>query len=205
MKFYLWLITAYRSVLRKYVKIRKWTNFRTIHTYAILSHNQNFTQTFTLLICSLKTWTSKLNSETVPDLPSLNPSLIFPFHQLPSLVHPNGFSFYIFPGSLPFFHHGVIEQHMLSIFNKKTTINIAMIPIISGHYQLDWLKHIITIICFKYKPYNGPYRNKYFDNYDSYYISGHYHAAGLTKVYNHINIKIWTTNHLIYIMYRSLL
>ena len=34
----------------------------------------------------------------VPVLPSLDPSLIFPFHILPSPVHPTGFSFYFFHG-----------------------------------------------------------------------------------------------------------
>ena len=47
--------------------------------------------------------TSKLNSKTV-ELPSLDPSsLIFPFHLLPSPVHPTGFSFCIFPGFLAIF------------------------------------------------------------------------------------------------------
>ena len=43
--------------------------------------------------------TSKLNFMTVPDLPSL----IFPFHLLPSPVHPTGFFFCIFPGFLAIF------------------------------------------------------------------------------------------------------
>ena len=47
--------------------------------------------------------TNSLNSKTVPVLPSVNPSLIFPFHLLPSLVHPIGFSFYSFPGFLAIF------------------------------------------------------------------------------------------------------
>ena len=44
--------------------------------------------------------TSKLNSKTVPVLPSLDPSLIFPFLLIPSPVHPTGFSFCFFPGFL---------------------------------------------------------------------------------------------------------
>ena len=47
--------------------------------------------------------TSKLNSKTVPVLLSLDPSLIFPFHLLPSPVHPTGFSFCFFPGFLVIF------------------------------------------------------------------------------------------------------
>ena len=43
--------------------------------------------------------TSKLNSKTVTVLPSL----IFPFHLLPSLVHSTRFSLYIFPGFLAIF------------------------------------------------------------------------------------------------------
>ena len=47
--------------------------------------------------------TSNLNSKTVPVLSSLNPSLIFPFHHLPSPVHPTGFTFRVFPGFLVIF------------------------------------------------------------------------------------------------------
>ena len=36
-------------------------------------------------------------------LPFLDPSLIFPFHILPSPVHPTGFSFCFFPGFLAIF------------------------------------------------------------------------------------------------------
>ena len=39
----------------------------------------------------------------VPVLPSLKPSLIFPFHLLPYPVHPTGFSFFFFPGFLDIF------------------------------------------------------------------------------------------------------
>ena len=44
--------------------------------------------------------TSKLNSKTVPVLPSLKYSRIFPFHLLPSPVHPTRFSSCFFPGCL---------------------------------------------------------------------------------------------------------
>ena len=44
-----------------------------------------------------------LTSKTVPVLPSLDPSLMYPFHLLPSPVHPTGFLFYIFPGFLAIF------------------------------------------------------------------------------------------------------
>ena len=40
---------------------------------------------------------SKLNSKTVPALPSFDPSLTFPFHILLSPVHLTWFSFYFFP------------------------------------------------------------------------------------------------------------
>ena len=41
---------------------------------------------------------SKINYNTVPVLPNLNPFLIFPFNLLPSPLHPTGFFFYFFPG-----------------------------------------------------------------------------------------------------------
>ena len=47
--------------------------------------------------------TSKLSSKTVPVLPSLDPSLIFPFHLSTSPVHPIGFSFHFFPVFLVIF------------------------------------------------------------------------------------------------------
>ena len=43
--------------------------------------------------------TSKLNSKTIPVIPSF----IFPFHLLPSPVHPSIFSFCFFPGCLAIF------------------------------------------------------------------------------------------------------
>ena len=46
---------------------------------------------------------SKLNSKTVPVLPSLGPSLIFSFHLFPSPVYPTGFFFCFFPGFLAIF------------------------------------------------------------------------------------------------------
>merc|ERR1719154_450452 len=47
---------------------------------------------------------SKLNSNTVSVLPSLDPSLIFPFLLLTSpAAHPTGFSFCFFPGFLAIF------------------------------------------------------------------------------------------------------
>ena len=46
---------------------------------------------------------SKLNSNMVPVLSSLDPSLIFPFHLLPSPVYPTGYSFCFFPGLLPIY------------------------------------------------------------------------------------------------------
>merc|ERR1719452_38743 len=47
--------------------------------------------------------TSKLNSMRVLVLPSLDPSLIFHFHLLPSLVHLTGFSFRFFSCFLAIF------------------------------------------------------------------------------------------------------
>ena len=46
---------------------------------------------------------SKLNSKTVPVLPSVNHFLIISFHLLPSPVHPIGFSFRFFPDLLAIF------------------------------------------------------------------------------------------------------
>ena len=46
--------------------------------------------------------TFELNAKTVPVLPSLDPSLMFPFHLLPSPVHPTGFSFCFFPGMIAY-------------------------------------------------------------------------------------------------------
>ena len=48
-------------------------------------------------------YASILNFKTIPIVPSLNPSLIFPFHLLSSPVHPIVFSFYFFPGLLAIF------------------------------------------------------------------------------------------------------
>ena len=48
-------------------------------------------------------FTYKISSKTVPILPFLDPSLIFPFHLLPSPVHPTGFSFCFFTGFLAIF------------------------------------------------------------------------------------------------------
>ena len=45
----------------------------------------------------------KLNSKTVSVVPSINPSLIFPFHLLLSPVHTAGFSYCFFPGFLVIF------------------------------------------------------------------------------------------------------
>jgi len=59
-----------------------------------------FSRTTTPHSCFL---TSKLNSKTIPVLPSLDPSLIFPFHLLPSPVHPTGFSFCFFPAFVAIF------------------------------------------------------------------------------------------------------
>ena len=47
--------------------------------------------------------TSSPNSKTVIVLPSLYPTLIFPFHILPYPVQPTGFSFGYFPGFLAIF------------------------------------------------------------------------------------------------------
>ena len=47
--------------------------------------------------------TSKLNSKTIPVLPSLSPFLIFPFYLLPSPVHPTRFSLCFFPDFLVIF------------------------------------------------------------------------------------------------------
>ena len=47
--------------------------------------------------------TSKLNSKPVIVLLSRDLSLIFPFHILPSPVHPTGFSFCFFPDFLAIF------------------------------------------------------------------------------------------------------
>ena len=47
--------------------------------------------------------TSKLNFKTVPVLPSLDPSLTFPYHLLSSSMHPTGFFFCFFPGFFAIF------------------------------------------------------------------------------------------------------
>ena len=44
-----------------------------------------------------------LTSKTVPVLPSLDPSILFPFYLLPSPVHPTRFSFCFFPGFFAIF------------------------------------------------------------------------------------------------------
>ena len=71
--------------------------------------------------------TSKLNSKKVPVLSSLDPFLIFPFHLLPSPVHPTEFSFCFFPDFLSI----VI---LLSSNNNKEKLTLAVREIsISRH------------------------------------------------------------------------
>ena len=53
--------------------------------------------------CESQHHNGHLTSKTVPVLPSVDPSLIFPFHLLPSPVYPTGFSICIFPGFLAIF------------------------------------------------------------------------------------------------------
>ena len=60
---------------------------------------------------------SKLKSKTVPVLPSVGPSLIFPFHLLPFPVHHTRFSFCFFPGFFKIF--------ILLSSNKKITLHLA--------------------------------------------------------------------------------
>ena len=55
-----------------------------------------------LLYGLIGTLTSKLNCKTVPVLPSLNPSLIFPFHLLPSRCTLTDFASPPSQTSLPF-------------------------------------------------------------------------------------------------------
>ena len=62
--------------------------------------------------------TSKFNSKTVPVLPSLNLSLIFPFHLLPSPVHPTEFR-------LPCHFYFELSQGGQQI---RTTIRIVIVP-----------------------------------------------------------------------------
>ena len=55
----------------------------------------------------LKTYVYQFTANTTPrrfqSLPSPDPSLIFPFHPLPSSMHPSGFSFCFFPDFLAIF------------------------------------------------------------------------------------------------------
>ena len=57
----------------------------------------------------------QLSFKTVPVLPSLHHSLIFPFHLLPSPVHPTGFFFCFFPGFL-------VIYTLLSSKNNSTRV-----------------------------------------------------------------------------------
>ena len=65
--------------------------------------------------------TSKVNSKTVPISSFLDPSLMFPFHLLPSLVHLTGFYFCFFPGFLAIFI-------LLSICHRTTTTTRNFFP-----------------------------------------------------------------------------
>ena len=80
--------------------------------------------------------TSKFKFKTVLFLPSLDPSLIFPFHLLSSPVHPTGFSVYIFPGFLDIFI-------LLSTNNNNlySTIPISR-PVVLVRYWWWWWLHI---------------------------------------------------------------
>ena len=64
---------------------------------------RNFNDYLTLVRANLTRVTSKLNSKTVPVLPSLDLFLIFPFHFLAFPVHPTGFSVCFFTGFLAIF------------------------------------------------------------------------------------------------------
>ena len=79
---------------------------------------------FIIILClRVSVKKNKLNSMTVPVLPSLDPSLIFPFHLLPSPVHPAGFSSISSQASMPF-----LSCH-------RTTKNIS----------IDWaIKHSVN-------------------------------------------------------------
>ena len=61
---------------------------------------------------------SKLNFKTVPVLSSLDPSLIFLFHQIPSPVYPPGFSFCFF--------HSLLAIFILSSNNNNTTLQLSI-------------------------------------------------------------------------------
>ena len=62
--------------------------------------------------------TSKLNSETVPVLPSVYPSLTYPFHHSPSPVHLTGFSYCFFPRFYAIFTSNTKQQHaLLNLFS----------------------------------------------------------------------------------------
>ena len=74
-------------------------------------------------------YTSPPNSTpmTVHVLPSLDPSLIFPFHVLPSQVHPTGFSFCFSPGFFAIFillssNNNNMTLHDLIILNHKLVL-----------------------------------------------------------------------------------
>ena len=68
-------------------------------------------------VASWSSFTSKLNSKTVSVLPSVDPSLIFPFQLLPYPAHPTGFSFYIFSGFLVIFILLSSNKHKLCPFS----------------------------------------------------------------------------------------
>ena len=78
---------------------------------------------------------------TVPVLPSLDTSIIPPFHFSPSPVHSNGFSFYIFPGFLAII--------ILLLSNNNNTL--PDFPSISSQASLLFLSccHPITTMLYE--------------------------------------------------------
>ena len=97
-----------------------------------------FSRTTTPHSCFL---TSKLNSKTIPVLPSLDSSPIFAFHILPSPVHPTGFFFCLFPDFLAIFT-------LLSPNNNNNNNNIvARVAIyFLSHSTLKVSNHNLTFI-----------------------------------------------------------
>ena len=91
----------------------------------------------------LRFLTSKLNSKTVPVLPSLDPSLIFPFVLIPFPVYLTGFSFYIFPGYFAIF---ILSLNINLRFRcQARTFQITQKTSTSISFQIEWNMIVVTV------------------------------------------------------------
>ena len=94
--------------------------------------------------------TSKLNFKTVLVIPSLDPSLIFPFHLLPSPTYPTGFSFCFFPGFLAIFNSLSLNNN-ISSYDHFLTFFIVLVISLSDHTS-TFMKYCIYLLSIMFQP-----------------------------------------------------